>query len=122
MSEAALIRQLQRVAMDVGTVLTWGGEEMARSPAEYQAALKRLVKFAATGDADADAALQQAAAPGRLARIAESERCESWCIAHHRLVRWQPGPIWWYHHPARIPELDQCTALLAAKAPPGRAA
>lgn len=53
----------------------------------------------------------------RLARIAESERCESWCLAHRRPVRWQPAPAWWYHHPADVPELSQCPGMLAAHAP-----
>ena len=138
LTQAALIRRQQQVAKDVFTLLeSLSDWDVMHAAPEVAEALERLAKFASTGDKDADAALGRFAdlrkkqaveakgVRGRMARIAESERCPSMCIAHRRPVRWQPAPCWWYHAdaPSNVPhELARCAALLNAKAPWGRAA
>lgn len=132
LTQAALVRQRQQVAKDVFTLLTSLSEwtVMTAEP-EVAEAIERLAQFAKTGDKDADAlletftglrkdqALQARAEAGRLARITESERHETWCIAHRCRLRWHPAPAWWYHYPPRdgIPEQSLCPAMLMASAP-----
>ena len=132
LTQAALIRQRQQAARDVFTLLASLSEwEVMHADPELAGALERLAKFAATGDKDADAALEKftdlrkkqaieaEGVRGRMARVAEAEEHESWCIAHRQPVRWQPNPCWWYHHPpvSGVPESSRCSAMWAAKAP-----
>lgn len=48
----------------------------------------------------------------RKAIWAETSTVEASCLAHRRLVRWEPNPMWWYH-----PDLSTCVPLLKAPAP-----
>lgn len=137
LTQAALIRRQQQVAKDVFTLLESLSEwTVMHAAPELADALERLAKFASTGDRDADAALEKftglrekqaaetAGVRGRMARIADAEEHESWCIAHRQPVRWQPNPCWWYHHPpvSGVPESSRCPAMWSAKAPRVRAA
>lgn len=123
----------QQAAKDAFTLLASLSDwTVMHAAPELAEALERLAKFASTGDADADAALERftdlrkrqaieaEGVRGRMSRVAESERWPSMCLAHHRPVRWQPSPCWWYHAdgPSIYPhELSQCPAMIGAKAP-----
>jgi hypothetical protein len=74
----------------------------------------RVLCVEATVAWDADA---ERAEGSRQRRAAASERWPSYCTAHRLPVLWLPSPAWWYHAPARVPELRQCRAMRDARAP-----
>jgi hypothetical protein len=59
-------------------------------------------------------AIGKTAEPGRRARMEESERYPSCCIAHRRRVTWIPAPGWWIHA-----DNETCSSMWNARAPEG---
>jgi hypothetical protein len=60
------------------------------------------------------ASLYGDAEAGRLRAIwAETRTVRASCLAHRRVVRWEPNPMWWHH----ASDLSTCYPLTQAPAP-----
>ena len=44
---------------------------------------------------------------------AETSKLRASCLAHRRVIGWQPAPMWWYH----TSDLSPCSAGWSAPAP-----
>lgn len=85
----------------------------ARSAAE---ALGQAVEMVPAPSEPESAALRE----GRKALMAESINFPTWCVRHHRKLRWLPAPAWWIHDDMMEGPAHTCSAMWGKRAPGGK--